>query len=233
MQPRNRPNLILISVSLLSLLVVAGTVWIVSGRGGSSSGGADSSSRPGERRGLGGRSRSGLAASGAGNGATRQELAAESVIRQLREEPNSLSTTAALPPFDQGAFDRDPQEYLARVEPARCFQTAKPGPEAMPLQAQSQNRAAIPQGVPQPLWVKTTPNAPVTFTAFDGGEFKENGLPSVTVQADARGLASAHFFAPRGVEGDVNIVAGSPLASGVQRFLLRIVDQAQQPASLN
>jgi hypothetical protein len=70
--------------------------------------------------------------------------------------------------------------------------------------------------------VKGEPGAPVTFTAFDGGEFKENGLASVTIRADGRGLAGAHFIATPGIEGDLTIVAGSPLSSGVQRFVLRV-----------
>jgi hypothetical protein len=151
----------------------------------------------------------------------------------MTHDPQSLSMTAALQPFDRQSFERAPAEYLAKVEPARCFQTARPAPETAALVSQVPNRAGVQRGVAHALWVKTTPSAPVTFTAFDGGEFTESGLPSVTVQADARGLASAHFLAVRGVDGDVNIVAGSPMASGVQRFLLRVLDQRSGPSRLD
>jgi hypothetical protein len=148
---------------------------------------------------------------------------AEAIVAEtLRISPERLAPTAALPPFDRQAYDADPKAYLARVEPARCFQTAKPGPDAAPLEAQSQPRLAMPTSGQAPLWVKGEPGAPVTFTVFDGGQFKENGLPSVTVQADARGLAVAHYTAGPGIGGDVNIVAGSPLSVGVQRFSIRV-----------
>jgi hypothetical protein len=133
-----------------------------------------------------------------------RERAAAVVRETLKTAPARLSTTAALPPFDKQAYDADPQAYLSRVEPARCFQTAAPSAEETPL------------------WVKGLPGAPVTFTTFDGGAFKENGLPSVTVQADGRGLAVAHFTAGKGIGGDVSIVAGSPLSMGVQRFVIRV-----------
>jgi hypothetical protein len=156
----------------------------------------------------------------------QRERAQAAVSEALGTEPARLSTTGALPPFDQDAFLRHPREYLAKVEPARCFQTARPGPDTVVLQTQVANRAVVNRGEALPLWVKTAPNAPVTFTAFDGGQFTENGLGSVSVQADAKGLAAAHFTAPRGIDGDVYIIAGSPLAAGVQRFHLRVSDPA-------
>jgi hypothetical protein len=150
------------------------------------------------------------------------ERAAAVVRETLKTAPARLSTTAALPPFDKQAYDADPQAYLSRVEPARCFQTAAPSAEGTPLEVQVPARSVMPTGGETPLWVKGLPGAPVTFTTFDGGAFKENGLPSVTVQADGRGLAVAHFTAGKGIGGDVSIVAGSPLSMGVQRFVIRV-----------
>jgi hypothetical protein len=155
------------------------------------------------------------------NDDTARERAAQAVRATAKTSPDELSTNAALAPFDRETFEKDPATYLARVVPARCFQTAKPGADVHPLEVKSPVHAAVPSGGDAPLWVKAEPGAPVTFTAFDGGEFKENGLPSVTVRADGRGLAMAHFIATRGVVGDVTIVVGSPLNSGVQRFVLR------------
>jgi hypothetical protein len=153
---------------------------------------------------------------------TARERAAQVVRETLKIAPTRLSTTAALPPFDKQAYDADPRAYLAEVEPARCFQTAPPSAEGRPLEVQVSARSAMPTGGETPLWVKGVPGAPVTFTSFDGGAFKENGLPSVTVQADGRGLAVAHFTAGKGIGGDVSIVAGSPLSVGVQRFVIRV-----------
>jgi hypothetical protein len=154
--------------------------------------------------------------------AATPERAAQAVRETLRTSPELLSTTAALPPFDQADFEANPKEYLAQVVPARCMQTAAPGAEVPALQMQSQGRAAIATGDVAPLWVKAVDGAPVTFTTFDGGSFKENGLTSVTVQANANGLAVAHYTAGPGIGGDVNIVAGSPLSSGTQHFFIRV-----------
>jgi hypothetical protein len=66
------------------------------------------------------------------------------------------------------------------------------------------------------------PDAPVTYTTFGGGTFKENGIGSVSVRADGRGLASAHYSADRGIDGDVTVVAGSPSAVGNQRFFVHV-----------
>src|SRR5262249_23940021 len=109
--------------------------------------------------------------------------------------------------------------YLARVEPARCFQTAKPGAEVAPLEVASPLRTKVAWGDAAVLWVKTVPNSPVTFTAFQGGIFKENGVGSVSVRSDARGLAAAHSPACPGISGDVTAAAGSPLAPGTHRSL--------------
>lgn len=155
---------------------------------------------------------------------TAPERAQAAVARALRTAPGTLSPTGAIPPFDKDEFALDPKPYLAQVQPARAFQTARPGRGAVVLEAQVPGLAEIQRGSDAPLWVRGVPDAPVTFTAFDGGVFRENGMPSVTVQADARGLAVAYFRATPGLVGDLNIVAGSPLAVGVRRFRLRVVD---------
>ena len=62
----------------------------------------------------------------------------------------------------------------------------------------------------------------VTFTAFGPGQFTENTLNSVSVRADARGYAVAHFTAPLGLTGHVPVLVGSPLSIGNQSFLLDV-----------
>jgi hypothetical protein len=143
------------------------------------------------------------------------------VADMLRTEPERLSPHAAARPFDQASFDNDPEAYLSEIEPSRCYQTATPGQEVPRLSAPSGLRTELSGDEPAILWIVTAPNAPVTYTAFTGGFFTENGISSVSVRADARGLASAHFRADRGAEGDLMVIAGSPLASGMQQFRIR------------
>jgi hypothetical protein len=213
MSPLTKPNRIVVALLVATAATGALVVWLLAGRHGSpppeaaARESARAPARPPSDRPF---------------APERHERAAQAVREAVQTSPERLSSTAALPPFDKAAFERDPQHYLAQVEPARCFQTAEPGASVPPLEIQSAARAELPEGGELPLSVKSTPGAPVTFTAFDGGKFKQNGLTSVTVRADARGLAIAHFTATRGIGGDVNIVAGSPLAAGVQRFLLRV-----------
>jgi hypothetical protein len=216
-----------IVASLAALVAIACLAWIGGSRlrtpasdGDGKSAGSASTGRPGRFA----RARDLATGPAPALDSKARERAAQAVRQMLATSPGRLSSTAALPPFDREAFARNPQGYLSRVEPARCFQTAAPGPDAVLLETVVPARAAVTRGSDHSLWVKTAPSAPVTFTAFDGGAFKENGLPTVTVQADGRGLAVARFTAPAGVDGDVHIVAGSPMAAGVQRFFLRVVD---------
>ena len=78
------------------------------------------------------------------------------------------------------------------------------------------------------LKVQTTAKSPVTFTSFDLGAF-ENQLPSITVQSDAEGMAFAEFFGTPGTFDNVNILAGSPAATGQVRFVVNV--GVSQPAT--
>ncbi len=144
------------------------------------------------------------------------------VALTMKTEPQKLSPTGRPEPFNQAAFEHDPEAYLSRIEPGRCFQTARPVPGAFPLGAAVPLRKEVVVNDATLLMVKTLPNAPVTFTIFEGGYFKENGVNSVTVRADGRGLAQAHYAADPGTSGDVSVVAGSPVAVGNQRFFIRV-----------
>jgi hypothetical protein len=137
------------------------------------------------------------------------------------KHPERLSPLMPPTPFDRTAFEADPDAYLDVVEPGRCFQTATAdGPDAVALVG-SPLVAATP-GAMVPLLVRGAPGAPVTFTAFDGGVFAENGLGSVSVRADARGYAVVNFATPPDARGHLAVVAGSPLAVGNQRFFVEI-----------
>jgi hypothetical protein len=150
--------------------------------------------------------------------------AREAVAEAIRDDPERLSAVGPIPDFDEKEFEADPEAYLVRAEPARSLQSAKPGPDATRLEAVSPQRAEIKTNQPMELEVKGVASAPVTFTTFDGGYFKENGLPTISVQADEAGSATVHYVAGPGIGGDVTIVAGSPLATGRQEFFLSVGD---------
>jgi hypothetical protein len=146
------------------------------------------------------------------------------IAETMKTAPQSLSPGARLEPFDEASFEHDPEAYLSRIEPSRCYQTAKPGPDTPVLEAVSPLRTNVAWRNAIPLWVKTVPNAPATFTVFGGGYFADNGVGTVSVRADARGLAAAHFTADPGITGDVSVIVASPLAAGTQRFYIRVQD---------
>ena len=137
-------------------------------------------------------------------------------------KPERLSPLVAAPPFDRAEFERDPAGYAARVEPARCYQTAAASGEAsIPLRALSRLDSEVSPGTVVTLMVGGVPKAPVTFTAFQGGSFKENDLNSVTVIADARGTATASLVAPpTPASGDGT--GRIPLAVGNQLFVVSV-----------
>lgn len=150
----------------------------------------------------------------------RDPSTVESVARSRQ------SSIPALKPFDPAAFQTDPEPYLRTVEPGRAFQTKQPkGPDDVRLTAVGASYLALSPGEKVALRVKGAPFAPVTFTSFNGGMFEESKLGSVTARADQEGLAKAHFTAGPGIRGDIRIQAGSPLAVGVQVFMVRVVDR--------
>jgi len=142
------------------------------------------------------------------------------------KHPERLSPLIAPQAFDRKAWEADPQGYLDIVEPARCYQTARSDSGAPALDPASPSWSTLRAGETTLLMVMGTPNAPVTFTAFDGGTFKENGLGSVTVRGDARGYASVHFTTQATDSGPHTVLAGSPLAVGNQRLFVEVLPNA-------
>lgn len=130
--------------------------------------------------------------------------------------------TAPLMPFDEGSYRADPASYLGKAEPGRVWQSAQPASDVPVLQAISSTYQRARQGEAVRLKVKTAAKAPVTFTAFDLGAF-ENQLPSITVAANDAGEAEVAFTGTPGTHNMVNILAASPLASGNQRFRVKVV----------
>jgi hypothetical protein len=147
-----------------------------------------------------------------------------SVAEALRskQHPERLSMMIESKPFDQAAFDADPDSYLRVIIPGRVFQCAQPGAGVAALRSTGPRQHRIEPGGSVKLEVKGAQRAPVTFTSSDMGAFAENKLNSITVRADENGLASVTFVATPGADGDVNILAGSPLASGQARFVVMV-----------
>jgi hypothetical protein len=138
--------------------------------------------------------------------------------------PERLSPMIAPGPFDPVAFTANPQAYLDVVEPGRVFQTAAPGTGVPVLEVKATASFAIPVGGSCTLAVVTAPYAPVSFVTLDLGEFP-NSLTAITVQADADGHASTVYTASTGVIADVQVLAGSPLASGQVKFHVFVSNQ--------
>ena len=61
----------------------------------------------------------------------------------------------------------------------------------------------------------------MTFTSADLGRF-ENQLTSITVAADASGVAKVKFTASPGTINTVRILSGSPLATGQVEFVVQV-----------
>jgi hypothetical protein len=150
---------------------------------------------------------------------------------RTRTHPERLTPLVAPTPFDAASFAHDPKPYLSVSEPGRVWQVKAPGPGVPVLTRLTPRAVELRQGQTAVLQVRTAPLAPVSFTAFDGGVFQENGLPACTVRADAQGLAAATFSATPGVIADSSVAAGSPEASGVVRFTLVVVREAAPAAT--
>jgi len=154
----------------------------------------------------------------------------KSVVEAVRSKkhPERLSVAIAPKPFDRKAWQADPQTYLDTVEPGRVFQTAQPGPDVPAISAGSPRMQTVVQGQSVTLKVQAPPGAPVTFTSFDLGEF-ENRLTSITVKADEQGVAQAKFYGTPGTIEDVNLLVGSPMASGQVKYIVNV----QLPSGTN
>ncbi|QDT57271.1 hypothetical protein Pan44_53390 [Caulifigura coniformis] len=151
---------------------------------------------------------------------------------ETQKYPERLHSLIAPKPFDEAAYKTDPQAYLNIVEPGRVFQPAQPGPGVSRLKTLSPSSIEVVQKETISLKVKALPNAPVTFTSFDLGAF-QNQLTSITVAADADGVAVARFTGTPGSVNTVNILAASPTSSGNLKFRVTvIVPGLENPATV-
>jgi hypothetical protein len=156
---------------------------------------------------------------------TQAEANARSVVEavQTGDHPERLNPLVPARPFDRAAFEADPQAYLDVVEPGRVWQTAGGAPGVKALRPAGVAYTELPPGGTAMLEVDGEPFAPVTFTSFDMGAF-DNGLASITVRADQGGRARATFTAIAGTIDLVNILAGSPLAVGQAKLVVRVTE---------
>jgi hypothetical protein len=87
-------------------------------------------------------------------------------------------------------------------------------------------RLVLPQSwLEQPLVVMAKPNRPVTFVALDSGKFS-NGEITITVKADAQGLASAAFSV--GNQGRYRVLAASPENAGPAAFEVHCISKTMR-----
>lgn len=147
----------------------------------------------------------------------------KSVVEALKtgKNPERISSLVLPKPFDKASYLANPEGYLNVVEPGRIWQVAQPGKGVPRLTYLVERFQTIEQGQSVTLKVKAVKDAPVTFTSFDLGSF-HNLLTSVTVKADANGMAQAIFTGTPGTIDNVNILAGSPMTSGQLRFTVDV-----------
>ncbi len=153
-----------------------------------------------------------------------------SIVEAARtgDHPERLSPLKAPAPFDPAAFRANAKAYLDVSEPGRCFQTATPGEKVPVLTRIGRGSLALKLGTGVALQVRAPAGAPTSFLSLALGTF-DNQLTSITVVADAEGVATATYYATPGVTGEARVLAGSPLASGQVTFQLSILDGKPAP----
>lgn len=134
--------------------------------------------------------------------------------------PESQTSLISPEPFDIETYRADPEAYLIQVRPGRIFQTAQPGPGVKRIAAKSRGLHRLVRGETTLLEVMAEPGMPVTFHTQQIGEF-DNRLSTISVKADASGVARVHFKATS-TSGLVNVVAASPVHSEQVEFAVRV-----------
>lgn len=145
------------------------------------------------------------------------------VAAAIREErnPEQVSSLLRPQPFDPVAFNANPESYVNTIEPGRVFDVRQPKAGVPAIRKVSPRYQEVKQGESVYLRAAAPVGAPVTFTSLDLGQF-ENQLTSITVVTGDDGVAKASFTGTSGTINDVNIVAGSPLASGNVTFVVNV-----------
>ena len=147
-------------------------------------------------------------------------------MRAPEKFPERLTSFVLPAPFDRAAFAADPAKYLQTVEPGRVYQTAPPGAAVTPIRRLSRRYQRILQGETVTLKAQVQPGMPVTFFSAKLGQF-ENQLTTMTVRANAQGIAEVQFTATPGTRGDIDILAASPVHSYQAHYVINV--QLPQP----
>jgi len=155
----------------------------------------------------------------------RSNVRVKSVLDAATEKnhPERLSPMLVPERFDEAAYRRNPRAYLDVVEPGRVWDTKAPAEDVKVIETQGGSTKQLKALASVELSVKSEPNAPVTFTSMDLGEFP-GGRTSITVEADEKGVATTTFTASAGTTGPVNVLAASPMTADQARFRLWVED---------
>lgn len=109
--------------------------------------------------------------------------------------------------------------YLAAAIPGRVWTTAAAG-AGVPVITCASQRLAVASAATVNLSVTAVADAPVSFTCFGEGLFTANAQNSITVAANAQGVAQVSFQAPK--VGSVPILIASPFCQGRLRVLVQV-----------
>ena len=152
--------------------------------------------------------------------ANPQVASVAAAIREKRN-PEQMSSLLKPQPFDRAAYKSNPQQYINTIEPGRVFHVLQPGDGVQALVKISPKYQEVVQRESVYLKVSAPIGAPVTFTSFDMGQF-ENQLSSITVVSNDDGVAQVSLTGTTGTINDINVMAGSPMASGNVAFIVNV-----------
>jgi hypothetical protein len=141
------------------------------------------------------------------------------------------SKAAATADWDPVAYERDPADYCAEVVGERAWQIAQPGADVPFLEAVGPTSVVARTGDIIRLSAKTKPGAPVSWTSNGLGEFRTTGLPSISVQSDQDGIASADFRLTQGTVGHVLITARKKKSEGAIAYDFEVCGGTSKAAS--
>jgi len=124
--------------------------------------------------------------------------------------------------FDRAAYLADVAGYCAKVRGDRAWQVALPAADVPFLTALGGTSFQARQGDRLRLSARTLPGMPVTWTTLGFGEFASTGQGTVTVAADASGVAHTEFRCTNDVVGAISIQAASPVCGNSISYLIVI-----------
>lgn len=138
--------------------------------------------------------------------------------------PVTVQTDPTPVVFDRAAYLRDPNHYTGQVIADRAWHIAQPGADVPFLEAVGGTSLVAPTGSVIRLSARTQPHMPVTWTSLGHGAFAATGQASISVAADANGIASAVFRLTEEVSGSVLITAASPVCGNTLSYLIRVAE---------